>query len=141
MTKTIAKRRKGNPNIKDAGKKFSSEYQPEKNGRPKNVFRHLVGQYDISREDIEALLTELSSLSKTELQSVSNDPNTPAVRAIIASALLRDNKNGSTYSVEFLFDRLFGRAVQKTESVVSINTEDEKVAAVLREYGVSKPQD
>lgn len=137
--KSGTRRGRGNPNIREQGKRFSSEYQPEKNGRPKNVFRYLVGQYAISREDIEALLMELSSLSKSDLQRVKTDPNTPAVRAIIASALLRDNKNGSIYSVEFLLDRLFGRAVQKMETVVNINTDDEKVQQVLKEFGVNKP--
>ena len=120
------------------GKRFSSDYQPEKNGRPKNVFSHLHGLYEVSRADIEALLTELTCLSKIELQSVAHDPNTPAVRAIIAASLLRDAKAGSTYSVDFLFDRLFGKAVQKTEQNISINTGDANVADIMARHGVSQ---
>lgn len=131
---------KGNPNIKNHAKKFSKDYQPAKNGRPKNVFKQFHGLYEVSRADVEAVLMELISKSPDELQTIKNDRNTVALRAIIAAVLIEDKRNGRTHGIDFLISRLFGSVVQKVESTVSINTDDEKVAGVLEKYGVSKSE-
>ena len=126
-------------NTKGRGKKFSKDYQPDpsKVGRPRNVFRHLRGMYECSYEDIVAMLTELVSLSTDELTIVKNDRSTMAIRAAIAGAILQDRKNGSLYSTQFLVERLFGKAIQKTETILNVNTDDKEVADVLSRHGVS----
>jgi hypothetical protein len=136
--------RKGNiANTKGRGKKFSKDYQPpaENTGRPKNVFKQFHGLYECSRADIECVLTELISKTPEELSTIKNDKTTIAMRAIIAAVLLEDKRNGRTFGIDFLINRLFGSVVQKVESNVSINTDDEKVASVLAKYGVSKSKD
>lgn len=122
----------------DKGKKFSSEYQPAKNGRPKNVFKQYHNLFECSRQDVEAVFTELLSKSVEELAQIRNDKSTVALRSVIAATLIDNKKSGSLYGVGFLIDRLFGSVVQKVESSISINTDDEKVAAILAEYGISK---
>ena len=130
---------KGNPNIKESGKKFSKDYQPPKgnNGRPKNVFKRYHELFECSAEDVTAVLTELISQSVEELRAIAKDKNTPALRSCIATAVLKDKENGNLAAVNFLTERLFGKAVQRTEQV-NIDTKDEAVASVLAKHGVTK---
>lgn len=125
-------------NTKGRGKKFSSEYQPENNnGRPKNVFKKYHGMFECSAADVAAVLTELISQSEADLKKIANDKDTPALRSCIASAVLKDKENGTFTAMNFLAERLFGKAVQKTESAISINTDDAQVASVLSKHGIA----
>lgn len=136
----MAKNR-GNPNITNVGKKFSKDYQPEKNGRPRNVFTKYHGMFECSVKDVEAVLTELISLSVEELQDIARDKKTEALRSCIAQAIISDRKLGSLNGVNFLISRLFGSTVQKVENTVSINTDEKAVADVLSKYGVTNTKD
>lgn len=128
-------------NTKGRGKKFSKDYQPNNNGRPKNVFKQFHGLYECSRADVESVLVELISKTPEELATIKNDKTTIAMRAIIAAVLIEDKRNGRTYGIDFLISRLFGSVVQKVENTISVNTEDEKVNNVLKKYGVNQSKD
>ncbi len=129
-------------NTKGRGKKFSKDYQPDpaNMGRPQNVFKQFHKLYECSKEDVTEVLTELISKSVEELEKIKNDKTTIALRACIASAIIKDRKTGSVYGVNYLVERLFGSVVQKIETGININTSDMKVADVLEKYGISKPK-
>jgi hypothetical protein len=104
-----------NPNVGKVGKHFSKDYQPEKTGRRKNVFKKTQKDYDMSLDDMRQMLTDLLSMSSSELKKIVKDKNAPAFKLVIAAAINESIKKGNWTQVNYMADRLFGKALEKHE--------------------------
>lgn len=103
----------GNPNIRNLGKRFSSEYQPDPAKRKPSVFSHLKGF--MTENDIRRLFAHVSMLTREELDAFYHDPKTPAIATAYVKAVLAEMEDGKVQTYERILDRLFGRPAQRTE--------------------------
>lgn len=91
------------------------------NGRPRKFIKTLEEKIGVefgvalSREDKFAILESMLEMSITELKLIESDLHVPSFMTIIATALVKDYKNGSLYTITELFDRFFGKARQTQE--------------------------
>lgn len=102
----------GNPNITEIGKKFTSEYQPENAGRKKNIFKEIQKDFDLSIDDTRQVIKDVLSMSIDDIVKLKDDKSEPAYRLAIASAVLGCIKSGNWTQINYMFDRLFGKATE-----------------------------
>lgn len=95
-------------------KHFTSEYQPANRGRKKGIF-NTDGFEKLSSSDMALLFSELLQLNVEELQKIASDKNEPIIRSGMARALIKDGTRGVTYTLQSMFDRMFGKARQQTD--------------------------
>lgn len=126
---------------KHPGRQFSSTYQPEKSGRKKNVLKHLIGEYDLSSQDVNALHSKLLSLSFEELKRLVADPNTSVIEIAFASGIIRDIKKGHVEVVETMLNRSIGRPDLKIKGMFGYSREaEEAIKKVFDEETADNPQ-
>ena len=114
------------------GNRFSSTNQPKKNGRKPKMYKQLkamIGKavgYTLEQEDyyniirflMEQDLETLEGFIKTKDPKTGKDilnPKVPIWVINIVTAINTDVRYGRTNTVEMLFDRVFGRAVQPVQ--------------------------
>lgn len=121
-----------NPNLPKIGKRFSKDYQPnhENTGRKRNVFKEIQKGYELSLDDVIQLLTDLLSLSIEELKDLVHDKKAPALKLVLASAVMTSIKSGNWTQVIYMLDRLFGKSVERKEIKSEISMDIKN----LREY-------
>lgn len=119
------------------GNRFSSTNQPKKNGRKPKLYKQLKGLigkavgYELEQEDyyniirflMEQDLETLDGFIKTKNdkgQAVLN-PKVPIWVLNIVTAINTDVRYGRTSTVEMLFDRVFGKAVQPVQGDIVTN--------------------
>ncbi len=120
------------------GNRFSSTNQPKKNGRKPKLYKQLkemVGKqvgYELEKEDFENIIrciieTDLETLEK--LVKVKDktgkdvlNPKAPIWLVNIITAMNTDVRYGRTDTLEMVFDRVFGKAVQTVQG--EINTSE-----------------
>jgi hypothetical protein len=107
----------GNPNIAEAGKltQFSSENQPGIQGKKKNRFKQIQNDFELSIDDMRQVITDLLSMSPEEIKALKDNKEEPAYRLVIASAIFNCIKTGNWSQVNYMFDRLFGKAKETHE--------------------------
>jgi hypothetical protein len=103
-------------------KKFSSEYQPEKNGRPRKWISELKESGYKSSEVNDCILVMLS-MTLDELAEVYKNPKATIMEKTVANALKRSLEKGSLYSI----DTLLNRAVGKPKESIDHTTKGEGV--------------
>jgi len=104
------------------GNRFSKSNQPKHPGRKPNRMNDLVKAFQmdddtraISKEDSYRLLTHLLSCSKSQLEAMARNPDLPIAILTQIKAIITDLADGSTSTVDRLFDRLYGRSMQPME--------------------------
>ncbi len=109
------------------GNRFTSDNQPKKNGRKPSLYKYirkLTGMsvnVELEKSDYLKIIQFLMEKSPKELkpflqdQSGNQNENTPMWILAIISAINADVRYGRTSTVEMLFDRVFGKAVQPIE--------------------------
>lgn len=119
------------------GNRFSSTNQPKKNGRKPKMYKQLkemIGKavgYTLEQEDyyniirflMEQDLETLEGFIKTKDatgKAVLN-PKVPIWVINIVTAINTDVRYGRTNTVEMLFDRVFGKAVQPVQGDIVTN--------------------
>jgi len=107
----------GNPNITEISKatQFTSENQPENAGRKKNVWKHLRDEYDLSAEDVAAIIMKLSSMNKEELKIFTEDSKTSMLELAFASAYIQSVKKGTLSELETMLNRAIGKVKDRVE--------------------------
>jgi len=107
-----------NPQIGIEGQntQFSKDRQPENAGRRKSVWKHLRDQYELSSEDVAAIIQNLSRMSKEELKEVANDPKTTMLELAYISAYMQAVKKGTLNELEMMLNRVIGK-VKETHEV------------------------
>jgi hypothetical protein len=103
-------------------KKFSSEYQPEKNGRPRKWISELKESGYKSSEVNDCILVMLS-MTLDDLAEVYKNPKATIMEKTVANALKRSLEKGSLYSI----DTLLNRAVGKPKESIDHTTKGEGV--------------
>jgi hypothetical protein len=103
-------------------KKFSSEYQPEKNGRPRKWISELKESGYKSSEVNDCILVMLS-MTLEELADVYKNPKATILEKTVANALKRSLEKGSLYSL----DTLLNRAVGKPKESIDHTTKGENI--------------
>ena len=118
------------------GNRFTSENQPKKRGRGNlSVLKYIqttTGKKvnpQSSKEEILKVIQHLYESSAAELEPLLKDPNdrtkpnkdTPIWVLNIISAINSDIRYGRTSTVEMLFDRVFGKAIQNIEGEINAN--------------------
>jgi hypothetical protein len=112
------------------GNRFNSENQPKKNGRKPSMYKQLkelTGRnvaYELSKEDYFKTIRFLMEQSKPTLDAIlkdtreNPDTKTPIWVCNIITAIMTDTRCGRTITVDSMFDRLFGRAIQQIEAEI-----------------------
>jgi len=126
---------------------FSSENQPEKNGRPRKYVSLLKEQgYKLS--EVNDAIQVLMSMDLEELKTVYTNPKATVLEVTIAGAIKKSIERGSLYSVETLLTRVFGKPKELTEStgtqkivVEYVNPNDKPVLTTLITAADTKPEE
>jgi hypothetical protein len=95
-------------------KKFTSEYQPEKNGRPRKWISELKESGYKSSEVNDCILVMLS-MTLEELADVYKNPKATILEKTVANALKRSLEKGSLYSIETLLSRAVGKPKESVD--------------------------
>jgi hypothetical protein len=106
-------------------KKFTSEYQPKKNGRPRKWISELKDSGYKSSEVNDCILVMLS-MTIEELADVYKNPKATILEKTVANALKRSLEKGSLYSIE----TLLSRAVGKPKESVDHTTAGERIGEI-----------
>ena len=113
------------------GKRFSSDNQPKKNGRKPSLYKQLkelTGKkvdYELSKEDYFKVIRYLMERTPGELKKILVDAKdedngtTPVWVINIISAINSDIRYGRTATMEMIFDRLYGKAIQPIDSEIN----------------------
>jgi hypothetical protein len=97
--------------IRDKGKKFSSTYQPRHNGRKPKIYTIAKKENNkLGLEEYKETLMYLINTTTEEKQQLMADPKTPCWIMCVCNALLKDIEKGSTYTLQSIIERLFGKA-------------------------------
>ena len=89
------------------GKTFSSDYQPNNNGRPRKFVSTLAAQGYKKSEVRDAMLV-LISMNEAELVEIKKNPESTALEKIVAGALIKDMQKSTTWALEAVLDRNIG---------------------------------
>jgi hypothetical protein len=95
---------------------FSSENQPVKNGRRKNMFTALKDKYELSANDVSTIIEYLCSLTQKQLIEVLNDEEKTVIEIAFAKAILEATKKGDLSQIEKLLERKIGKVPNKLEA-------------------------
>lgn len=112
------------------GKKFTSTYQPAKNGRKPLIYTQIKDVYSISIEEYRRVIQHLMNCTKEEITALANAKDTPIWIVNLCTALVNDTKKGTTYLLTELTDRLYGKPRQINENY-NDNTERNKATIVF----------
>ena len=97
------------------GNRFSSTYQPKKNGRKPRLYTIARKSYGIDVAEFRAVVLFLMQCTKKELEAVMDDDNTPVWVINIAQAIRKDMGIGRLSVLPELLDRVFGKPSQAVD--------------------------
>jgi len=97
------------------GHKFSTENQPEKNGRKRSKIKDLIEVNDLTAEDISDLIKSMMDKTQDELNVIKDDHEQPFLIRSFVKAMLKDIESESLYNINSLLDRAVGKSVEKKE--------------------------
>ncbi len=121
------------------GNRFDSSNQPKNAGRKPSLYKKLKAvtgikvDHELSKEDYYNVIKYLMERSPNELESLAKDKDgyankdTPIWILNIISAINMDVRYGRTTTIDSLFDRLFGKAVQSIEADISTPIDAKKM--------------
>ena len=122
------------------GRRFSSEYQPAKNGRKKDFLKDLKKEYDLSSSDYKIIVLNILSMSQDELTAAFKDREKSALETLIISAVLNAFSSGNLQTLETLLNRTIGKPLDVMITGNLNNTEGflsaEDEARIKNEYGI-----
>lgn len=109
---------KGNP---ETLKKFSSTYQPKRNGRKPNHLKQYIRNHNVSSDDIKTIIGSILVEAKdiNAAKKLLEDPKTPFLVKVFLKPLLHDYVHNKTDTAKWLTEYGFGKAVQE---VIAQNT-------------------
>lgn len=96
------------------GRRFSSSYQPVKNGRKRTIFNQVTKKlskkgYDLSKEEFFEIMAHIIELSPAELKKIVKDEATPVWIVVMITSLLTDCRYGRLGTLGFILDRILGK--------------------------------
>ena len=100
---------RGNPNIKNIGKKFSSEYQPATYRQPTKMLTDLIVKNLEAKKEV--ILTGIDIISGEKRKFKIEVPT----KEDLVSMLLNQAASGNIIAMKEILDRVEGKAVVKAE--------------------------
>ena len=97
------------------GRKFSSENQPEKNGRKPKLYNLAKEGYGLGLPEFCEIVQWLMQMPKEELRKISEDRETPIWMVTVCRALYKGAGDGKMGTLNELAERLWGKAGQKVD--------------------------
>lgn len=97
------------------GKRFSSTYQPEKNGRRKNRLSEMIQDNGLSANDVANTIKVILPMTEAEMTALGGDESQPLLMRMVVSALSSDIDNGSVQNLMSLLNRVYGAPSQPIE--------------------------
>ena len=85
------------------------------NGRPKNKFKHLRDQFELSTNDVQAVIEHILSMSKAELKAVIKNPDSTMLEISFASAVIKSIQKGRMDAVDSMLNRKIGKPKESVE--------------------------
>lgn len=98
-----------------AGKQFSSEYQPAKNGRRKSKLKGLIEDQEMSSDDVSAVIRTILDKTEDELKEFADNTSHPYILRSMVKAILKDGESKSLYNINTLLDRAIGKTKDKID--------------------------
>jgi len=115
-----------NPDIAEHGEK--TRFKPGKSGNPKgrkpSILKKLIKEHNLSKQDIDAILTSVSIMPIEELYKKRDSLNPKggsfngkisAIEAALVAGMTRDISRGSNYITNSILDRVYGKARESVE--------------------------
>jgi predicted RecB family endonuclease len=112
---------KFDPEIIGKDTRFSATNQPENAGRKKNVWKHLHDKFVLSSNDVSAIIKNLSSMSKEEIEELTKKPETTMLELAYISAYIQCVKKGTLSELETMLNRVIGKVKDTQEIGGTIN--------------------
>lgn len=121
------------------GNRFTSDNQPKNPGRKPALYKRLKDltgkkvDYELSREDYYKIIRYLMERTPGELKKILENAKdevkgtTPVWVINVISAINSDIRYGRTTTIDSIFDRLFGKAVQSIEAEISTKSKIEEM--------------
>jgi hypothetical protein len=99
---------------------FSSDRQPESNGRPRKIVSLLKDQgYKLS--EINDTLMALLSMDMNELKEAFENPKATVLEKAVAGAIRKSIEKGSLYNIETIITRAMGKPKEQQDHTGEIN--------------------
>lgn len=139
------------------GNRFTSANQPKNSGRKPSLYKklkELTGlrvEYELSKEDYFKLIRFVMERTPNEIEKLIKNPDGTQNKDIpiwvinIISAINMDIRYGRTSTMDSIFDRVFGKAIQSIEADISTSPKMEgmseehilaEIARIDKELGV-----
>jgi hypothetical protein len=105
-------------------KKFTSEYQPKNNGRPKKIETvlkdYFLDEHNIrlTKSQMHDIIQVLLGKSKKDLVDLAKDESLPFWVSLIAKKAQRDYEKGSIHILDVLFDRVYGKPKEEVKNIL-----------------------
>jgi hypothetical protein len=99
---------------------FTSSNQPRNNGRKPSKLKAFLKDNNLSAIDIRLIASNLINLSYSEIETIADDHTKPILLCGAARAFLRDYKEGTTPTMQWLIDRAFGKPKESIEHTIDI---------------------
>lgn len=97
------------------GNRFSSTYQPKKNGRKPRLYTIARKSYGIDVGEFRDVVLYLMQCTRAEVEAIANANDTPVWVINIARAIYKDAGIGRLSVLSELFDRVFGKPSQAVD--------------------------
>lgn len=109
---------------------------PNKNGRPKALKTILNNQFSMTQTQCNDVILSMLGMTKAQIETQTNDPDTPMFQKIIGKAMIKSYNNGSLYALESLLNRSMGMPRQQTELTT---IQEQPIFVTLDIDGKTKP--
>lgn len=95
-----------------------SRFKKGQSGNPNGARAHspiLREVRKLSREELAKVFMATIHARKQELTEIIANPDSPMILVNLATALIKDTAKGQTFTLQMMFDRLFGRPKTSVE--------------------------
>lgn len=106
------------------GKKFSSEYQPVKNGRKPDKLKKFIEDNGLSSNDIAAAIKYILPLNEEEIVRLGQDKGAPMLMRLFVKAIISDIQGGQVVNIMSLLNRVYGAPKQEIEHTTNKDSLD-----------------
>lgn len=103
---------------------FSSENQPKNSGRKPKLYTIAKKAYGLSYEEYKEMRMYLMQLSKTELDELSKDKDTPMWIVILCRSYIKGAAMGDTKALEETKTDLWGKDIASSKIDITTNGRD-----------------
>jgi hypothetical protein len=94
-----------------------------------------------TRDEVITTLQSLIVLPIEDLKEIAADEkDASGLESIIAKSLITDHSKGSTYRLDSILDRIYGKAIEKKEENINVNVTSLKVEVVMTNIPIARSE-